>query len=382
MPVILKSQSGGDERRTCAERLCAHPSAACLEKASKTLHIGLVNNMPDAALEATKRQFLSLLSSASESFSIQLSLHSLPGVPRSQAVTTCESQLYSSVENLWNSQLDGMIVTGREPITQNLADEPYWESFTKLVQWAQGNTYSTIWSCLAAHAAVLYVDGISRVRNGHKHSGVFDCERLAEHPLVAEGPSQFKLPHSRWNGLKEHELKTCGYQVLTRTADAGVDTFVKDGKSMFVFFQGHPEYEANALLLEYRRDIGRYVRGETNTYPIIPWNYFDRKTTAALAAVEHRAKIGPCAEIVAEASRILETAEIQDIWHSTAVGIYRNWLEIISARKKLHLQKDTPVAEARGTDEVPALAAAEAQAGIYAGPSTTLTASRNVLTIL
>ena len=55
--------------------------------------------------------------------------------------------------------------------------------------------------------------------------------------------------------------------MLTRTADAGVDTFIKQQKSLFVFFQGHPEYESDTLLREYRRDVGRYIKGETATYP-------------------------------------------------------------------------------------------------------------------
>jgi hypothetical protein len=36
------------------------------ERSGKRLRIGLINNMPDAALKATERQFLSLLESASK----------------------------------------------------------------------------------------------------------------------------------------------------------------------------------------------------------------------------------------------------------------------------------------------------------------------------
>ena len=380
MSVTLKSNSSS-KRQVCARDLCAKPSAACLEKVSKTLNIGLVNNMPDAALEATERQFMSLLASASDGFAIELSLYSLPGVPRSEAAAGRVSECYAGVENLLGLQLDGVIVTGREPLIQNLAEEPYWESFTKLVDWAERNTYSSIWSCLAAHAAVLYMDGIARVRNGHKYSGIFDCVPMDQHPLLAGRPSQFKLPHSRWNGLKEDELTRCGYHVISKAADAGVDTFVKEGKSLFVFFQGHPEYEANALLLEYRRDIGRYLRNETSIYPVMPRNYFNDETAAALMALEQRAKSGARAETMSEVSSVLENVDIEATWHSIAVGIYRNWLQEISARKKLQLERDRVNVET--IEEVPALTGAEvSRADPYAGPSTTLTASRNTLTIL
>ena len=46
---------------------------------------------------------------------------------------------------------------------------------SKLVDWAKDHTASTIWSCLAAHAAVLHSDGIERRALEHKLFGVFDC---------------------------------------------------------------------------------------------------------------------------------------------------------------------------------------------------------------
>ena len=38
--------------------------------------------------------------------------------------------------------------------------------------------------------------------------------------------------------------------------------------SQFVFLQGHPEYDANSLAREYRRDMDRYMRGETEREPL------------------------------------------------------------------------------------------------------------------
>lgn len=333
MSASLNSNSSSHDGLKCTKGLCANPSAGCLEKASKCLNIGLINNMPDGALEATERQFLSLLNAASDGMSIQLWRYALPGVPRNEFGAHYVSQFYSSVEKLWDTQLDALIVTGREPLTPNLADEPYWESFTAVLDWARDNTYSTVWSCLAAHAATLYLDGIHRIRSDHKHFGVFDCTRVSDHPLAAKTPSRFCLPHSRWNSLPEDELTASGYSVLTRAADAGVDTFIKHYKSMFVFFQGHPEYESNALLLEYRRDVGRYLRGETNTYPLMPQNYFDDDTVIALADLEKEATTSPREELHAEVSGVLEKLTIENTWHATAVCIYRNWLQYICEQK-------------------------------------------------
>jgi homoserine O-succinyltransferase len=344
MPLILNTNASSLNWRSCAKK-CAKPSAACLDRSSRNLTIGLINNMPDSALEATERQFISLLDLASEGFTIRVILYSLPGVSRSGASAGRVSEFYTSTKNLPDAQLDGLIVTGREPLTPNLADEPYWESFTAVLDWARNNTYSTIWSCLAAHAAVLYQDGIKRVKNEHKHFGIFDCERVTRHPLTEGIPSCFKIPHSRWNGLPEDELAARGYSVLSRAAGAGVDTFVQQHESLFVFFQGHPEYESNTPLLEYRRDIGRFVRGDMVNYPTMPRGYFDADSLARLTKLQQVSAAGLQETLLPGMLEILEKVDLKHTWRSTAIRLYRNWLEYIGARKLAGLQAAIAVEE-------------------------------------
>ena len=47
--------------------------------------IGIVNNMPDAALLATEHQFCDLLTEVSQNFLICLRFFSMPQLPRSEA---------------------------------------------------------------------------------------------------------------------------------------------------------------------------------------------------------------------------------------------------------------------------------------------------------
>lgn len=310
-----------------------------LQQRPNELTIGLVNNMPDSALEATERQFISLLESAAGTIPIRFSLYAFKEIPRGEHAARQIQARYAGVEELWNPSrnphLDAIIVTGREPLAPNLNEEPYWASFTRLLDWARENTLSSIWSCLAAHAAVLHLDGIPRIRNGHKHCGVFECERLSEHRLTAGMPAGFRLPHSRWNGLSEEALRACGYDVLTNCSATGVDTFVREGQSLFVFFQGHPEYQSNALLLEYRRDVARYLRGESDAYPITPQNYFDHPTEVTLAAFREQAMTCRQEALLADISRVLAAASVENNWQPTAVHLYRNWLQYLLAKKLL-----------------------------------------------
>jgi homoserine O-succinyltransferase len=177
------------------------------------------------------------------------------------------------------------------------------------------------------------MDGIQRRRNGGKYFGLFECARVSEHPLLAGAPPRFNVPHSRWNGVGTEDLEARGYRVLARTADAGVDTFVKDSKSLFVFFQGHPEYERDTLLREYRRDAERYLRQEASAHPGIPRGYLDRATERALVALREKAMSGPDDELCAHLATALKTSAIENSWRGTAERIYKNWLEQIRARK-------------------------------------------------
>jgi homoserine O-succinyltransferase len=298
------------------------------------IKIGLVNNMSDEALKATERQFISLLDSASGNLPIHLSFYRLLGVPRSGFTAGLMSNCYSNIEELWDRDIDGLIVTGREPMAANLEDEPYWDSFTRMLAWAQENCHATVFSCLAAHAAILHMDGIRRVKRDDKAFGIFQCARVSDHPLIAGTVSHFRLPHSRWNGVPEEQLKDCGYRVLTRSAEVGVDTFIKQRKGLFLFFQGHPEYESDTLLREYQRDVRRYIKGEVPRYPLMPGNYFDETTVEELTALQGKALARRSEELVPELTAILANKRIVNTWQSSAARIYRNWLGHICAQKE------------------------------------------------
>lgn len=343
MPVRVVTSRFRDDHERGFPRALRLPHPEAHEPSEGSISIGLINNMPDAAFKATERQFISLLDAASEGTEVQLSLYTSPSIPRTEPAVRRAASHYASVETLWNAGpdgLDGLIVTGKDPATADLRDEPCWQMMTQVIEWARENTHSTVWSCLAAHAAVLHMDGIQRRRNGEKCFGVFDCARVSEHPLLAGAPPRFSVPHSRWNGIGAEDLEACGYRVLARTADGDIDTFVKDGTSLFVFFQGHPEYESETLLREYRRDAERYLRQEASAHPGIPRGYLDCATERALAALREKAMSGPDGEICAQLAAALKSSAIENTWRSTAVRIYKNWLEQIRARKNASQRQD------------------------------------------
>ena len=293
------------------------------------LTIGLVNNMPDPALKATERQFMKLLQAAAGSCRIRFHCFSLPTVKRSPEARWRVESEYSDLSDLKRLKFDGLIVTGAEPVAPELDQEPYWRDLTELIDWAKANTRSTIWSCLAAHAAVLHLDGIARRRLPAKCHGIFDCDLMTSDALTRAAPAPLKVSHSRLNEIAESDLVQAGYQVLTRSPEAGVDVFVRQYASRFVFFQGHPEYDALSLQREYLRDIGRYLARERETYPRLPVSYFDAATEEKLLRFEKKAAHQRHPALANELPGLTLRADIGA--GSAAAVLFRNWLRYLSA---------------------------------------------------
>jgi len=346
MVVNIDTSRFSNERSVANAQARRTPRSSRTDRTGQCVTIGLLNNMAGAAFKATERQFVTLLDSASDGIPIHVSFYALPGLSSNESGGQHFASHYQSVESLLDTHLDGLIVTGREPKMASLRDEPYWAGFTQVLEWARGNTYSTVWSCLAAHAAILHMDGIDRRRNNEKQFGVFECVQESEHALTQGLSKRFRVPHSRWNGVARQELIDHGYSVLSRIVGDGVDTFIKQEKSLFVFFQGHLEYESDTLMREYRRDVGRYIRGEAPAYPLLPSGYFNDGTETVLTELSKKAALRRSMEVVSSVAAVMEKTKIDNTWNRPAASIYRNWLECICARKGVRYQAPVPVSAA------------------------------------
>jgi len=302
--------------------------------ASDGLRIALINNMPDPALEDTEVQFFDLLDEAAGEPPIFVTMFSLNEVVRGERARAHIAGHYSPISKLLGAKFDGAIITGTEPKHRNMRDEPYWRSLTQVFDWAETGTTSTILSCLAAHASVLHSDNIERNPLGDKQFGVFEFKRNAEHPLLAGTAAPARFPHSRWNEVRDYALVARGYEILDKSHDAGVNLFVKrKQRSLFVHFQGHPEYFTRTLLKEYRRDVRRYLTHERETYPTEPRGYFDADASRLLNEFRKNAEANRQEDLIDIFPEAAVAETLQNTWHEGAVGIYRNWLDILSLGK-------------------------------------------------
>src|SRR5579864_7359382 len=225
MPILIDPSSPD-------HHLFAREGSAAAVSAKDTsftdcINIGLINNMPDSALIPTERQLFDLVSAAAGKLPIRLHLYAMDTTPRTDWGRDYVRRFYRGIDDLLDASLDGIIVTGAEPKTENLIEEPYWNSFVRIIDWAKENTVSSVCSCLAVHGAVLHLDGVDRYALPDKFIRVFNQTRTTHHPLMLGVPERLKIPHSRWNEVREADLALTGYKVLTKSDGAGVDCFVK-----------------------------------------------------------------------------------------------------------------------------------------------------------
>jgi homoserine O-succinyltransferase len=301
----------------------------------EAVHVALVNNMPDAAMRATELQFARLLKAASGPLDVRLRLFSLGTVARGEEARARMAGFYDDAAFLPAANIDAVIITGAQPCNADLRGEPFWRELTQLIDWAETGTISTLFSCLAAHAAVLHLDGIGRRTLPQKLSGLYDSSRVEDDALFFNTQPAVPVPHSRKNDIAESDLAAKGYRVLARLDSKGggggqVDIFTRElpGHSRFVFLQGHPEYDPGTLGREYLRDMGRFLRGETAEPPAIPENYFDRATEDRLFDVrpQNEADLARCHEIVT-------TALPRQSWRENTIRLFGNWLTLVAAAK-------------------------------------------------
>jgi homoserine O-succinyltransferase len=97
---------------------------------------------------------------------------------------------------------------------------------------------------------------------------------------------------------------------------------------------------------EYRRDVGRYIRGEAPAYPLLPSGYFNDGTETVLTELSKKAALRRSMEVVSSVAAVMEKTKIDNTWNRPAASIYRNWLECICVRKGVRYQAPVPVSAA------------------------------------
>lgn len=302
----------------------------------RPLTVALVNNMPDGAFTETEDQFRRLVFGAG--LDVDLELYTIIETARSESVTETIDARYWDLDELWHRPPDALIVTGTEPKQENMRDEPYWPHLARLLEWAAEFVPTVLLSCLSAHASVLLFDGIERHRRRIKRSGVFPGRILdPDDPLAIGLPERLMMPHSRLNEVPQSVLVDAGYRIVVGDDGPKVDWSVAArarGESLFVLYQGHPEYGTLSLLREYRRDVRRYLLSKGACgYPHLPDGYLSPAAERRLedfAALATAGRHDP--RHLWSAFPYRQVADtVQNTWLPGSMTLYANWLGLARA---------------------------------------------------
>ncbi len=294
----------------------------------RELHIGFLNMMPDAALEATERQFFRLVGACNQIAQFHIHPFTINGLPRSKEAQAHIDKYYETFEQLKEDGLDALIISGANVTHEHLQEENFWQPLTEVFEWAQDNVTSTLCSCLASHAFVQHFYGLERTRLPEKRWGVYAHKIInRKHPLVAEINTRFDVPHSRFNNLAQKDLQDLGLQVLVTSEEAGVHLAVSPDGFRSVLFQGHPEYDAVSLMKEYKREVLRFINKESQDYPPLPAHYFDTEVQAIFNSYAEQVHLAVTNnEVPADFPEKDILALLDNTWRDTAKAVFNNWL--------------------------------------------------------
>ena len=330
MPLVAHSELPSFDRLRAAGQ-----EVLTLERAHRQdireLHVGLLNMMPDAALEATERQFMRLVGSCNRIAQIYVHPFAVDTGTRGVKAREYIDRYYETFDNVRAGGLDALIISGANPAQPEMEDEPFWDPLVEVMEWAASRVCSIVCSCLATHAYLQHFHGISRRRClPDKRWGVYEHRNVADHPLLLNLNTRFDGPHSHVYEMTRADVEPSGVQVLSESEEAGFYLAVSPDGFRFVFFQGHPEYDRVSLAKEYKREVSRFVHGERDTYPPYPERYFGAAARAVLG--RHHADVLAAksrdADSPAFPDAVLEPL-LDNTWSDTGKAMFNNWLGLV-----------------------------------------------------
>lgn len=231
----------------------------------RPLKIAILNLMP--LKEETEVQLLRALSNTP--LQIDIVLLQTASYQSTHTSQSHLNQFYLTFNDIKDSKLDGLIITGAPIEHMDFEQVEYWDELVEIMDWSKTNVTSTFHICWGAQAGLYYHFGVKKIWLDEKISGVYkhrvDNRRV---PLVRGFDDVFMAPHSRHTASDPEGIRAQEDLIVLAESEEVGDLLVmtKDGRQVFVL--GHLEYDRMTLDKEYRRDVGKGLN------PQIPDNYY------------------------------------------------------------------------------------------------------------
>lgn len=273
-----------------SENIFVMPNEVALKQDIRPLKILILNLMPTKI--ETETQLLRLLGNSPLQVDIellQMASHTSKNTSPHHLTT-----FYKTFDQVKNESFDGMIITGAPVEQLEFEEVDYWDELCQIMEWSKRNVYSTFHICWGAQAGLYYHFGVRKYLLSKKLSGIYTHRVLNPHHQLMRGfDDTFKIPHSRYTGIREEEIRRCmGLEILAVSEEAGISVVCsRNGRQVFV--TGHAEYDRETLANEYFRDKNKGID------PDVPHDYFPD---------DDASKTPPM------------------VWRSNANLLYTNWL--------------------------------------------------------
>lgn len=293
----------------------------------RELHIGFLNMMPDAALEAAERQFFRLIGESNRIVQIHIHPFTLPIVSRGAEAQKHIDTHYVPLEKIKADGLDALVITGaNEETNPHVSDERFWGPLKEMLAWSYENVTSTLCSCLASHAALTYSYGQPPMWRDDKRWGVYRHKVMEpDHPIVKGMNTSFDVPHSRYSEITRGQFEKAGMRILVESPEAGVHLATSKDGLRLVCFQGHPEYDVFSLIKEYRREVMNFMDRKRPDYPPFPEYYFNERAKEVAAAFKNDVLDGKQGDFPEEAI----TALLENTWADSARSAIGAWVGLV-----------------------------------------------------
>ncbi len=253
MTVVISNDYHAREALTQARVACVSPEEAQHEDI-RALRIGILNIMPKAEtyefmlLHPLGRSVIQI-----EPVFIRLKDHTYTSTDAAHL-----RQLYVPFEDaVRHHYLDGLIVTGAPVEEIPFEEVSYWSEVQRVLRYARNNIPSTLGICWGGLALARFM-GIEKVVYPAKLFGVFRTRSLERsHRITGDLDDEFDCPQSRFSGMDDAVMEreaAAGNVRLLAHADEGGYTIFESGDGRLLTHLGHPEYEPERLVAEYRRD--------------------------------------------------------------------------------------------------------------------------------
>ena len=248
-----------------AENVFVMTETRAVHQDIRPLHVLILNLMPKKI--ETETQFMRKLSNSPLQVVVDLlriDNHVSKNTPKAHLDT-----YYQNFAAVRDRFYDGMIVTGAPLEHVPFSEISYWNTLTEILEWSREHVTCTSFHCWGVQAAFKVFYGLEPQLREIKLSGVFrhHTARIPD-PLIRGFDDFFLAPHSRFMDFKTRFIEeNTDLEVLADSDVTGVYLAVSPDRRQ-VYVTGHPEYDANTLDNEYRRDINAGLN------PVIPENYY------------------------------------------------------------------------------------------------------------